>query len=276
MVYVGSSIPFSKDFDSFRYISHHGIKGQKWGVRRYQNQDGSLTTIGKARYNSDSANSASRPHSREKYVGEGSASVSKGRKVQSGKVSSHDTKQSKPSKPSKTKVDQWLKENYVYYGHPGSEDYLNQYSDYDNLTVGERMMLDAEEDEKLKKMSPEERDKYLSQLRDRQMDYIKKNVTIDGYQTDHKDGRYNLVDKVREQVTGKLDADNVANVRDSVVNSRRDYLVATHKWSENEEAVAAKRWTQDKLDTAITKMQNNTLRKRGENTVKKIISKLKR
>lgn len=31
-------------------IAHHGIKGQKWGVRRYQNPDGSLTAEGKVRY----------------------------------------------------------------------------------------------------------------------------------------------------------------------------------------------------------------------------------
>lgn len=30
-------------------IEHHGILGQKWGVRRYQNKDGSLTTAGKQR-----------------------------------------------------------------------------------------------------------------------------------------------------------------------------------------------------------------------------------
>lgn len=30
-------------------LEHHGIKGQKWGVRRYQNSDGSLTDAGKAR-----------------------------------------------------------------------------------------------------------------------------------------------------------------------------------------------------------------------------------
>jgi len=36
------------------YIAHHGIKGQRWGVRRFQNPDGSLTEEGKARYlNSD-------------------------------------------------------------------------------------------------------------------------------------------------------------------------------------------------------------------------------
>ena len=31
------------------YIQHHGIKGQKWGVRRFQNKDGSLTPAGKKR-----------------------------------------------------------------------------------------------------------------------------------------------------------------------------------------------------------------------------------
>ncbi len=31
-------------------LVHHGIKGQKWGVRRYQNKDGSLTSQGKKRY----------------------------------------------------------------------------------------------------------------------------------------------------------------------------------------------------------------------------------
>lgn len=31
-------------------LYHHGIKGQKWGVRRFRNRDGSLTDEGKARY----------------------------------------------------------------------------------------------------------------------------------------------------------------------------------------------------------------------------------
>ena len=29
------------------YLSHFGIKGQRWGVRRFQNSDGSLTNAGK-------------------------------------------------------------------------------------------------------------------------------------------------------------------------------------------------------------------------------------
>lgn len=33
------------------YMYHHGIKGMHWGVRRYQNTDGSLTNQGRKRYN---------------------------------------------------------------------------------------------------------------------------------------------------------------------------------------------------------------------------------
>lgn len=32
------------------YLAHHGTKGMKWGVRRYQNADGTLTPAGKKRY----------------------------------------------------------------------------------------------------------------------------------------------------------------------------------------------------------------------------------
>lgn len=38
-------------------LCHHGIKGQKWGVRRFENSDGSLTEEGKIRYKKNKSNS---------------------------------------------------------------------------------------------------------------------------------------------------------------------------------------------------------------------------
>ena len=35
--------------DSVDDIAHYGVKGMKWGVRRYQNEDGTLTSLGKRR-----------------------------------------------------------------------------------------------------------------------------------------------------------------------------------------------------------------------------------
>ena len=45
MMYCVYRTPYNSE------LYHHGIQGMKWGVRRYQNEDGSLTEEGKRRYN---------------------------------------------------------------------------------------------------------------------------------------------------------------------------------------------------------------------------------
>lgn len=48
-IYYVAGLPYSDE------LYHHGIKGQKWGVRRYQNEDGTYTMLGKIRYGAGNA-----------------------------------------------------------------------------------------------------------------------------------------------------------------------------------------------------------------------------
>lgn len=49
-------------------LYHHGIKGQRWGVRRYRNKDGTLTSDGKKRYNENQKSNKKRKLSTKQKV----------------------------------------------------------------------------------------------------------------------------------------------------------------------------------------------------------------
>lgn len=52
---VGEENRFSKYIPKTGELQHYGIKGMHWGVRRFQNADGSLTEAGRARYSTGKA-----------------------------------------------------------------------------------------------------------------------------------------------------------------------------------------------------------------------------
>lgn len=49
-------------------VIHAGVKGMKWGVRRYQNYDGSLTPEGRIRYGSNPTSSGSKSKSSKQNI----------------------------------------------------------------------------------------------------------------------------------------------------------------------------------------------------------------
>ena len=49
------------------YLSHYGIKFQKWGLRRFRNRDGTLTEEGKKRYSASKGSGGSTPKRKKAF-----------------------------------------------------------------------------------------------------------------------------------------------------------------------------------------------------------------
>ena len=76
-------------------LEHWGIKGMKWGIRRFQNKDGSLTAAGRKRY-SDSAEGGKSTSASNKSKSSSSSGKSRGKTSSSSKSSSSSEEKEDP------------------------------------------------------------------------------------------------------------------------------------------------------------------------------------
>ena len=56
------------DYLITKELYHHGIKGQKWGIRRYQNEDGTLTEAGRKRITEQLGKNKTTDYEHPKFV----------------------------------------------------------------------------------------------------------------------------------------------------------------------------------------------------------------
>ena len=66
-------------YDREMYLAHYGIKGQKWGVRRFQNSDGTWTAEGKARYGDSGMTRQDKKAARAEYKADNKQAYEYGR-----------------------------------------------------------------------------------------------------------------------------------------------------------------------------------------------------
>lgn len=66
-------------------LMHYGIKGQKWGVRRFQNEDGSLTSAGRKKYRQEikAENKKAFEYGREASISSQAAAYAKNKSIKS-------------------------------------------------------------------------------------------------------------------------------------------------------------------------------------------------
>lgn len=114
-------------------LRHWGIKGQKWGIRRFQNEDGSLTPAGKERYGVDENGRINSAEGARKYILDQRDRRYRGREVFDDMLDFEneieETKEFKELREKDRKlIDEMLDDNF-------DEDYTEFYANRDKMAV---------------------------------------------------------------------------------------------------------------------------------------------
>lgn len=139
-------------------LAHHGILGMKWGIRRYQNKDGSLTAAGKKRYDAEMA----KVKEKTKKLRNEQRVAKKMSKLDEAKQKLADLKKAKKTgklaeviEKKKNESDEEKRERILK--NPTPKDVYENRHLFSNKEVGE-LQLRLIQEENIKKLIPEEVD----------------------------------------------------------------------------------------------------------------------
>lgn len=139
-------------------LEHHGILGQKWGVRRFQNKDGSLTSAGRKRASSNKSLSEKiNDRKAQKYKAKINKEKSKQKALLEKAKYEELKKQNKDEKAIQKKAQDSLKSKVKEVPkEPKRSKSLKDMSDDDLRSANERMRLEKQYNEYMRDLNPKQ------------------------------------------------------------------------------------------------------------------------